>query len=53
MVQIQSSWFPVIDRNPQSFTDIYTAGSEAFQKATHTLYRSVKMPSHLQVRILE
>ena len=53
MVQIQSSWFPVIDRNPQTFTDIYTAGSEAFQKATHTLYRSVKMPSHLQVRILE
>ena len=30
MVQIQSTWFPLIDRNPQTFTDINTCGEEAF-----------------------
>ena len=30
MVQVQSSWFPLIDRNPQTFVDIYSAGPEAF-----------------------
>jgi predicted acyl esterase len=53
MVQIQSTWFPVIDRNPQTFTDIYHAESSDFQKAIHTVHRSVSAPSHLRVRILE
>jgi putative CocE/NonD family hydrolase len=52
MVQVQSSWFPLIDRNPQTFTDIYSAGPEAFQKATQRVYRSQNAPSHLRVRIL-
>jgi predicted acyl esterase len=34
MVQIQSSWFPLVDRNPQRFLDIYSAKEEDFQKAT-------------------
>lgn len=34
MVQIQSSWFPLVDRNPQKFTDIYKATEKDFQKAT-------------------
>ncbi len=34
MVQIQSSWFPLSDRNPQKFTDIYTCGDSDFQKST-------------------
>ena len=40
MVQVQSSWFPVIDRNPQTFVDIYKAKPSDFRKATHRVYRS-------------
>jgi predicted acyl esterase len=53
MVQIQSTWFPVIDRNPQKFVDIYHATEEDFQKAVHTVYRSKAFPSHLNVRLME
>jgi putative CocE/NonD family hydrolase len=53
MVQIQSTWFPVIDRNPQKFVDIYHANEEDFQKATHKVYRSAKYSSHLKLRVLE
>jgi putative CocE/NonD family hydrolase len=53
MVQVQSTWFPVIDRNPQTFVDIYHCEESDFQKATHTLYRSARYPSHLTVRILK
>lgn len=49
MVQIQSTWFPLIDRNPQKFVDIYSAKESDFQKATQRVYRSSKMPSHLEV----
>jgi uncharacterized protein len=49
MVQIQSSWFPLIDRNPQKFVDIYSATESDFQKATQRIYRSSKMPSHIEV----
>ena len=52
MVQIQSSWFPVIDRNPQKFVDIYHASESDFQKATHKVYRSGNYVSHLKIRIL-
>ncbi len=52
MVQIQSSWFPLIDRNPQKFVDIYKAKSEDFQKATQLVYRSAKTPSHVRVQVL-
>ncbi|MCP4707935.1 MAG: X-Pro dipeptidyl-peptidase, partial [Planctomycetes bacterium] len=53
MVQIQSSWFPVIDRNPQKFVDIYHASEEDFQKATHKVYRSGNYASHLKIRVLK
>lgn len=53
MVQIQSSWFPVIDRNPQRFTDIYHADGSDFQKAVHTVYRSKQYPTHLKVHVIE
>ncbi len=49
MIQIQSTWFPVIDRNPQKFIDIYHAGEEDFQEATQQVFRSAKYPSHIQV----
>jgi hypothetical protein len=49
MIQIQSTWFPLIDRNPQKFVDIYRAKESDFQKATQRVYRTSKMPSHLEV----
>jgi predicted acyl esterase len=49
MVQIQSSWFPLVDRNPQKFVDIYNAQEADFQPATQRVYHSSEMPSHLEV----
>jgi putative CocE/NonD family hydrolase len=46
-IQIQSNWFPLVDRNPNQFEDIYKAKDSDFQKATITIYRSKKMPSHI------
>jgi len=40
MVQIQSSWFPLVDRNPQKFMEIPKAAAADFQKATQRVYRS-------------
>ncbi len=53
MVQIQSTWFPVIDLNPQKFVDIYHAQETDFQKATHKVYRSAEYGSHLKLRVLQ
>lgn len=53
MVQIQSTWFPVIDRNPQKFVDIYHAEESDFQKATHKVHRSAKYGSHLKLKVLK
>jgi putative CocE/NonD family hydrolase len=47
MVQVQSSWFPLIDRNPQTFTDIPNAKPEDFQKATERLYHSAPHASFI------
>ncbi|MBA7656649.1 Cocaine esterase [subsurface metagenome] len=52
MVQVQSSWFPLIDRNPQRFVDIHKAVESDFQKAVHKLYRSKKFPSHIKLRVI-
>jgi putative CocE/NonD family hydrolase len=49
MVQVQSSWFPLFDRNPQTFVDIYTAKESDFQKATQRVYRTAEMPSRVTV----
>jgi putative CocE/NonD family hydrolase len=53
MIQVQSSWFPLIDRNPQNFVDIYNAKAADFQKATQRVYRSRTAPSSVQVRVLQ
>ena len=53
MIQVQSTWFPLIDRNPQKFMDIYHAQASDFQKATHRIYRSSQSPSHLKIRVLK
>jgi predicted acyl esterase len=52
MVQVQSSWFPLVDRNPQTFVDISTAKPEDFRKATHRVYRAGNAASSLTVRVL-
>lgn len=49
MVQVQSSWFPFVDRNPQKFEDIYSAKDSDFQKATQHVYCS----SHVTLRVLK
>jgi len=43
MVQVQSSWFPLVDRNPQKFCNIYTCDDSYFQKATITIYPESKI----------
>jgi putative CocE/NonD family hydrolase len=53
MIQVQSTWFPLVDRNPQKFVDIPTAGESDFQKATQRVYRSLERQSHLEILELE
>ena len=53
MVQVQSTWFPLVDRNPQTFCDIYKADAKDFQKQTHRVYRDEKHPSHITVNVLK
>jgi putative CocE/NonD family hydrolase len=52
MVQVQSSWFPLVDRNPQTFVDIYRARESDFKKATQRVYHTQDMPSGVTVRVL-
>ena len=52
MIHVQSSWFPLVDRNPQTFVNIPTAKPEDFRKATQRLYRSAAAPSSLTVLVL-
>ena len=53
MVHVQSTWFPMLNRNPQQFTDIYHAPADAYQEATHRIYATAEHPSHLQLQILK
>ncbi len=52
MVQIQSSWFPLVDRNPQKFVNIYECSESDFQKAAHRIYNDSQYPSHIEVSVL-
>jgi len=53
MVQVQSTWFPLYDRNPQNFVpNIFTAKAADYQKATHTIYRSKEHASNVEVMVL-
>ena len=51
MVQVQSSWFPLVDRNPQKFMDIPKAKATDFQKATQRVYRSRDLSSSVVVSV--
>ncbi len=52
MVQVQSTWFPLTDRNPQKFIKISDAREPDFQKAAERVYHTAKMPSSLTVNVL-
>ena len=52
MVQVQSSWFPLIDLNPQTFVRIPDAKPEDFRKATQRVYRSAAQASGIEVMVL-
>ena len=53
MVQVQSTWFPIIDRNPQTFTtSIFDAEEKDFVKATHRIYRSARYPSRVEIPLV-
>jgi putative CocE/NonD family hydrolase len=51
MVHVQSSWFPLIDRNPQKFMEIPKARAEDYQKATQRVYRSRNHASSITVMV--
>ena len=52
MVQIQSSWFPLYDRNPQSFVpNIMTAKRESYVKATHRVWRTPETASFIELPV--
>ncbi len=53
MVQVCSTWFPLVDRNPQKYVpNIFQAADDDFMPATHRVYRSAERPSHMQVGVL-
>jgi uncharacterized protein len=52
MVEVQSSWFPLYDRNPQTFVpNIMTAAKKAYQRETMTIFGSAKYPSRLEFEV--
>lgn len=52
MIQVQSSWFPLADRNPQQFLNIYEAKPEDFKKATIRIYHDAKNASNIILPVL-
>jgi len=54
MVQVQSSWFPIIDMNPQKFVkSIYDAVESDYQKAAQKIYRSSQKASYIELPVME
>jgi putative CocE/NonD family hydrolase len=53
MVQVQSTWFPIIDRNPQTFVpNIFEAKESDFKAATHRVYRTPEFPSRVDIPVV-
>ena len=53
MVQVQSTWFPLIDRNPQTFVpNIFRAKADDFREARHQIYRSTRHPSNVSIPVV-
>ena len=53
MIQVQNSWFPLVDINPQTFVNIYEAEQKDFIKATHRIYHDEKRPSKISISVLK
>ena len=54
MVEVQSSWFPLYDRNPQTYVpNIMSAAPDAYKAETVTIYGSPKYPSHLDIPVAQ
>jgi uncharacterized protein len=54
MIQIQSTWFPIIDRNPQRYVpNIFEAKESDFIKATHTIYCNNKYATHIELPVIK
>ena len=53
MVQVHSTWFPLIDINPGRFLNIFEASEADFQKTTQRVYRTATLPSGLQIGVLK
>ncbi len=54
MVQVQSTWFPVIDRNPQKYVEnIFKAQASDYQAATQRVYRSKRFASHVTLPVIK
>ena len=52
MLHVQSTWFPLVDRNPQQFIDIYRAPSSEFRRATPRLSRSKTLASRVMLPLV-
>jgi hypothetical protein len=52
MVQVQSSWFPLVNLNPQTFIDVNQATEADFRKATQHLWRTKAQPSLVRLNVL-
>jgi predicted acyl esterase len=51
---VQSSWFPIIDRNPQKYVpNIFEAKESDFQTAVQKIYHSNQMPSHIELSVIQ
>jgi len=54
MVQVQSTWFPLYDRNPQTFVpNIFKARASDYRARTHAVHHAARHPSHVEVQVLE
>jgi uncharacterized protein len=54
MVQVQSTWFPIIDRNPQKYVpNIFEAKPSDYIKTTQRIYRTKQYPSHVEIPVVE
>jgi uncharacterized protein len=53
MIQVQSTWFPLIDRNPQKFVpNIFNASAGDYQQAEQRIYRSGSFPSNIELPVI-
>jgi putative CocE/NonD family hydrolase len=53
MVSVQSTWFPLIERNPQRRVDLFAATPADFQKATQRIARGPRTPSHIELPLID